>query len=221
MLFRQYRDFCESQGWGRPPVTSRAIRDRSHQRGPGHPEIVKAYMQKAEQKRRERRKSDPAYARDFYERLRQARQKKLTESDKAERIQCPVRNANGQPCGAWLRNLTRHIRVVHGVSIVEFDRLHPNVPLSVAEMKAGFTRTLQKRRKAQVDGGHGQPGDSPRKRGRPPKDNTAIKARASELKEQNSWASVTRICNREFGANFGKSYYRWLLKTDSSLSCHS
>ena len=86
MTKEQYVAYCERQGWGTPQVTSLKVRNRSKQWRTDNPERVKA--------------NNEAHRHDD--------QKKLTEADKAQRVQC-------QLCGRWYRSLlTQHLPEVHG-----------------------------------------------------------------------------------------------------------
>jgi hypothetical protein len=160
----EYQDFCETNGWGRPPVTSLASRNRNSERRREHPEQVKAHNQKAEKRRALRRKTDPAYGRKFFDKVRARRQKKLSIEEKAARIPCPIPNSTGEPCGTYLKKLPTHISLVHGWSIFRFKREFPDVPLFTPEELERHQSLFPPSRRPLAEGN----GAIPRKRGRKP-----------------------------------------------------
>lgn len=48
-------------------------------------------------------------------------QERLTEKEKAMRVQCPF-------CGRWYLRLGRHVGTAHGMSRVRFEELYPDIP---------------------------------------------------------------------------------------------
>ena len=144
-----YAAYSKAQGWGEAPTTSLYSRSQNSEHRKAHPDQVKAHNQEAEKRRAVRRKEDDAYGRRFFDKVRARRQKKLTDADKSDRVQCPLMNANGEPCEAWLLQLSTHLVSVHHMPTAVFRRLYPDIPLSVPSVVSDNRSRLESAREKQ------------------------------------------------------------------------
>jgi hypothetical protein len=111
MTSEQYLTFCEQRGWQKPTaLTSLYMREKTTKWRADHPAEVKLHIQAH----------------------RDRDQKKLTDADKAARVQCRL-------CGAWLRNLiSQHLSLAHGISKRRYLRQFPGAPLMAGDLLAAW-----------------------------------------------------------------------------------
>jgi hypothetical protein len=130
----EYRQHCQSQDWGNPPVTSFKSRKAHAEWQASHPDKVKAQNVRGTAKHKHRRNTEPEFYKNYYEGKRKRKQSKLTDADKAIRVQCPIPG-----CGEWHQRLDRHLDRVHGISLSK--RMAPQLAATLAApLKAAHWR---------------------------------------------------------------------------------
>jgi len=96
----QYHQYCRSQGWGTPPITSLNSQEAITRWRHANPEKVKAMGRTRNAKDKVRRATDPEFVKHEGVIIRKCKQSKLSDADKQVRV--------GFPYNRWRTFIARH-----------------------------------------------------------------------------------------------------------------
>jgi hypothetical protein len=131
----QYRQYCQSQGWGAPPITSLRNQEAIAKWRRDHPEKIKALQIRKNAKDKVRRATDANFVKHEGDLIRKRAQRKLTEDERKMRVQCQVPvPGSGLPCGEWYRGLGKHLWSVHHMSVAAYNILCPGAPTEAPDL---------------------------------------------------------------------------------------